>query len=195
MKLARRSPPGLAALVLAGCSEAQNNGQNSLDPKGADAEKIHNLFTPVAIIAILVGIFIIRRDHLRRGAVPVPAEGKNENPKQVHGNTKLEIGWTIIPALLLAVIAVPTVGTIFDLAEAPPDDALQVTVVGKQWWWEFQYTDAKVVTANELIIPVDRPVALKLKACDQGHVQRDPQLLGARARRATRTSCPGAPTR
>ena len=42
--------------------------------------------------------------------------GKNDNPKQVHGNTRLEIGWTIVPALLLAVVAVPTISTIFDLA-------------------------------------------------------------------------------
>ena len=57
-------------------------------------------------------------------------------------------------------IAVPTVGTIFDLAEEPPADALEVTVVGKQWWWEFQYPDAKVVTANELVIPTGREVAV-----------------------------------
>ena len=80
----------------------------------------------------------------------------NENPKQIHGNTRLEIGWTIIPALLLAVIAVPTVGTIFDLAEDPGRDALQVTVVGKQWWWEFEYPDAKVVTATSC---TSRPAA------------------------------------
>ena len=125
----------LAVLVLAGCSEAQNNRQNSLDPKGPDAEKINNLFTPVAIIAILVGIFII----LATIYVAVRFRyrpGKNESPKQVHGNTRLEIGWTIVPALLLAVIAVPTVGTIFDLAEparrrrAPGDGGRQAVVVG-----------------------------------------------------------------
>lgn len=175
---------GLTSIVLAGCSEAQNNGQNALDPKGPDAEKINNLFTPVAIIAILVGIFITVATvyvAIRFRYRP----GKNENPKQVHGNTRLEIGWTLVPALLLAVIAVPTVGTIFDLAEAPPDDALQVTVVGKQWWWEFQYTDADVVTANELVIPVDRPVDLRLKACDQGscnviHSFWVPELAGTK---------------
>src|ERR1700741_2369922 len=116
---------------LAGCSQAQDNGQNALDPHGADAEKITNLFTPVAIVAILVGIFIIAATifvAVRFRYRP----GKNENPKQTHGNSRLEITWTIIPALLLAVIAVPTVGTIFDLAEPPADNALQVTVVGKQ---------------------------------------------------------------
>ena len=92
--------------------------------------------------------------------------GKNENPKQIHGNTKLEIGWTIVPALILAVIAVPTVSTIFDLAKDPGPSALQVTVEGKQWWWQFSYPDQKVVTADELVIPAGRPVKVHLTACD-----------------------------
>ncbi|MET0627398.1 MAG: cytochrome c oxidase subunit II [Acidimicrobiia bacterium] len=154
-----------ATLALAGCSEAENNKQNPLDPHGADAEKINNLFTPVLILAIAVGIFIIAATIFVALKFRY-REGTNENPKQVHGNSRLEIGWTIIPALLLAVIAVPTVGTIFDLAEAPASDALEVTVIGKQWWWEFQYPSAKVFTANELHIPVGRDVAVKLKACD-----------------------------
>jgi cytochrome c oxidase subunit 2 len=83
----------------------------------------------------------------------------------VHGNTRLEIGWTVLPALLLAIIAVPTVATIFDLAENPGPKALQVNVEGKQWWWQFSYPDAKVVTADELIIPAGRAVNLKLTAC------------------------------
>jgi cytochrome c oxidase subunit 2 len=174
----------LALVVLAGCSQAENNHQNSLDPHGADAEKINNLFTPVAIIAILVGIFILCATvfvALRFRYRP----GKNENPKQTHGNSRLEITWTIIPALLLAIIAVPTVGTIFDLAKPPAADALQVTVVGKQWWWEFKYPDQNVVTANELHIPVGRDIAIKLTACDQGqcnviHSFWVPELSGTR---------------
>src|SRR5262245_24160240 len=112
----------LALVVLAGCSQAQNNEQNALDPHGEDAEKINNLFTPVLIIAIIVGIFII-------GATIYVAirfryrAGKNENPKQTHGNSRLEITWTLIPAVLLAAIAVPTVGTIFDLSEGPAENA------------------------------------------------------------------------
>ncbi|MEX1009197.1 MAG: cytochrome c oxidase subunit II [Acidimicrobiia bacterium] len=153
------------SLVLAGCSEVKNNRQNALQPKGHDAKTINNLFWPIAIIAIVVGILIIVatvyfaiRFRYR--------EGVNDNPKQIHGNTRLELGWTIVPALLLAVIAVPTISTIFDLADQPDADALQVTVVGKQWWWQFEYTDAKVVTADELVIPTGRKVHLELKACE-----------------------------
>ena len=152
-------------VVLAGCSEVKNNGQNSLQPKGPQAQKIDNLFTPILVIAIIVGIAII----IATVVLAVKFRyrpGKNENPKQIHGNTKLEIGWTILPALLLAIIAVPTVATIFDLAENPGPSALQVSVEGKQWWWQFSYPEEKVVTADELIIPTGRDVFVKLNACD-----------------------------
>ena len=106
------------ALVLAACSEVKNNGQNSLEPKGPQAQKIYDLFVPILIIAIVVGIAIIVATVFLALKFR-HKKGTNENPKQVHGNTRLEIGWTIIPALILAVIAVPTVATIFDLAENP----------------------------------------------------------------------------
>lgn len=153
------------ALVLAACSGVQNNRQNSLEPKGPQAQKIYDLFVPILIISIVVGVAVIVATVVL--AVKFRHRpGKNENPKQIHGNTKLEIGWTILPALLLAIIAVPTVATIFDLAENPGPQALQVTVEGKQWWWQFSYPDAKVVTADEMVIPTGRDVYLHLTACD-----------------------------
>ncbi len=153
------------ALVLAGCSGVQNNGQNSLEPKSSQADKIYNLFSPIAMIAIAVGIAVIVATLVL--AIKFRYRpGKNENPKQIHGNTRLEIGWTILPALLLAIIAVPTVATIFDLAQNPGPSALQVTVEGKQWWWQFSYPGAKVVTADEMVIPTGRDVFLHLTACD-----------------------------
>jgi cytochrome c oxidase subunit II len=153
------------ALVLAACSEVKNNGQNSLEPKSPQAQKIDNLFVPILIIAIIVGIAIMAATIFLAIKFRYK-KGKNENPKQIHGNTRLEIGWTILPALLLAIIAVPTVATIFDLAENPGASALQVNVEGKQWWWQFSYPDAKVVTADEMVIPTGRDVFLHLRACD-----------------------------
>jgi cytochrome c oxidase subunit II len=150
-------------LLLVGCS-AENNGQDSLNPKGPSAHKIDDLFNPIFWISVVVGVFVL-------GAIVVAAirfryrPGKNENPKQIHGSTPLEIGWTIAPALLLAVVAVFTIRTIFDLAEKPAD-ALTVTAVGKQWWWEFKYPDQKIVTADELIIPAGKQVRVNLSSCD-----------------------------
>jgi cytochrome c oxidase subunit 2 len=156
---------GLSSLLLAACS-AEDNGQNSLKPEGPQAHKIYNLFTPVFFISVVVGVFVL-------GAVVVFAlrfryrPGKNENPKQIHGSTPLEIGWTIVPALILAVVAVPTIITIFDLSKEPTGDVVNVTAVGKQWWWEFKYPEQDVVTANELVIPAGRPVRVNLTACDE----------------------------
>jgi cytochrome c oxidase subunit II len=156
---------GLSSLLLAACS-AEDNGQNSLKPEGPQAHKIYNLFTPVFFISVVVGVFVL-------GAVVVFAlrfryrPGKNENPKQIHGSTPLEIGWTIVPALILAVVAVPTIITIFDLSKEPTGDVVNVTAVGKQWWWEFKYPKQDVVTANELVIPAGRPVRVNLTACDE----------------------------
>jgi cytochrome c oxidase subunit 2 len=159
------------ALVLAACSteSGPENGQNTLRPKGPEAQKIDNLFTPIFWIAVGVGVFIcvatvfvaVRYRHRK---------GSDDRPKQIHGNTPLEIGWTLLPALILAVIAVPTVSVIFDLAEEPADP-LEVTVVGKQWWWQFDYPkqpgiDGKIVTANELHVPTGRDVFVDLTACD-----------------------------
>ena len=154
-----------ASVALAGCSTIQNNRQNSLEPKGSASNTINNLFWPIGIVAALIGVLVL-------GGVVYCAirfryrPGKNENPKQVHGSTKLEIGWTLVPALILAAVAVPTVSTIFKLNENPGPAALQVKVVGKQWWWQFDYKDANIVTADELVIPTKRDVHVSLTACD-----------------------------
>ena len=156
---------GLSSLLFAACS-AEDNGQNSLKPEGPQADKIDRLFIPVFWISVVIGVLVL-------GAVVVFAlrfryrSGKNENPKQIHGSTPLEIGWTIVPALILAVVAVPTIITIFDLNKEPTGDVVNVTAIGKQWWWEFKYPEQDVITANELVIPAGRPVRVNLTACDE----------------------------
>jgi len=100
-------------------------------------------------------------------------------PKQVHGNTKLEIIWTVIPVLILAFIAVPTVRTIFDLAREP-EDALKIEVIGHQWWFEYKYPDYGITTANVLVIPSDRPVRLEMWSNDVLHNYWVPKLNGKR---------------
>src|SRR5262249_4622176 len=110
----------LLAAVLVACSteSGPDNHQNSLRPEGRYAKKIDHLFTPVFWTAVVVGVLVI-------GAVVFVAvryrvrRGEDVRPKQTHGNTRLEIGWTIVPAVILLVIAVPTVSTIFSLSKAP----------------------------------------------------------------------------
>jgi cytochrome c oxidase subunit 2 len=155
------------ALVLASCGNdsGPSNGQSALRPAGPNAQKILDLTRPFFWIAVLVGvgvlvgtIYVALRFRVRKG--------ETREPVQSHGNSALEISWTIIPALILAVMAVPTVATVFDLAKKPTGaDVVHVTVSARQWWWQFTYTDKDngVVTANELHIPVNQPVYLSLQ--------------------------------
>ena len=159
----------LTLAILAGCT-GPSNGQNTLKPAGEEAQKIDDLFTFVMVIVALV--FILVTVGTIVAAVKFRARpGRDDRPKQTHGNTALEVGWTLLPAVILAVVAVPTVSLIFQLNDPAEKGALEVTAVGKQWWWQFDYPaqskgDAQVVTANELHVPVGREVKMTLRACD-----------------------------
>jgi cytochrome c oxidase subunit 2 len=169
----------LLALVLAACGTG--GAQDSLSPASERASNIDGLFRLTLIIGAVVFVLV-------QGAIIYTAikfrRRKGEEPrpvKQIHGNTKLEIAWTIAPALILAGLAVPTVQTIFENAEKPVD-AIEITVTGHQWWWEYEYTDLGVVTANELHIPVGKDIFLTLTA-DVGDVIHSfwvPRLSGKR---------------
>lgn len=101
-------------------------------------------------------------------------------PQHVHGNTTLEITWTVIPFLILIVIAIPTVRAIFKTQAQARADALQVEVIGHQWWWEFRYPQYGIVTANELYLPLGRTVNFALKTQDVIHSFWVPALAGKR---------------
>jgi cytochrome c oxidase subunit 2 len=102
------------------------------------------------------------------------------DPEHVHGNTTLEITWTVIPLLILILIGIPTVKTIFKTQATARGDALQVEVIGHQWWWEFRYPQYNVVTANELYLPLGRTVNFTLKTNDVIHSFWVPALAGKR---------------
>lgn len=105
----------------------------------------------------------------------------SEVPSQVHGFTALEIAWTLVPAAILFFIAIPTVRTVFLIQGAPPgDDPLEITVIGHQWWWEFQYPELGFVTANELHLPVGRTANLTLTSADVIHSFWVPRIGGKR---------------
>jgi cytochrome c oxidase subunit 2 len=102
------------------------------------------------------------------------------DPKPVHGNTTLEILWTAIPAVILIFIAIPTVRTIFATQAKAAPDALQIEVVGHQWWWEFRYPEYGITTANEIYLPKGRTVNFALTTVDVLHSFWVPQLGGKR---------------
>ncbi|MEX2324651.1 MAG: cytochrome c oxidase subunit II [Nitriliruptoraceae bacterium] len=160
-----RSLPGalLAALALAGCGDV---GQSALDPAGPYAQAPHDLIIPVAIIALVVFVFVQGLVIYTSWRFRQREDDDGSLPKQVHGNTKLEVIWTVIPALILAAIAVPTVRAVFETMAEPDGDHLVIEVIGHRWWFEYYYPDYDIYTANELVIPVGTSVRLQMTAAD-----------------------------
>src|SRR5205823_4262489 len=95
-----------------------------------------------------------------------------------HGSARLELGWTIAPALLPGIVGITTLSTIFSINRKPTGNVLNVSVTGHQWWWEYQYPGLNVTTANELHIPVGRPVYIRLTSKDVIHNFWPPKLAG-----------------
>ena len=171
----------LLVVVAAGC--ASDAPLDTLDPKGPEAQSIDNLLLPVMLIAGVVFLFVelgivylvVRFRRRKR-------DDDSELPSQTHGNLVLELGWTILPAVILAFVAVGTLTTLFDIDDEP-EDALEIDVVGQQWWWDFQYdVDGDGTydfrTANEMIIPAGEPVNLDITSMDVIHSFWIPALNG-----------------
>ena len=169
----------------------QNGGKplTTLSPQGPSSSSIQSLLIPVVVIAgivfliIEVGALLISwKFRARKG------EADDEFPSQTHGNTVLEIGWTILPALILAGIAVGTVMTIIDLNKKEPD-SIKIQVAGQQWWWQYKYDlngdgtfdgTGDITTATEMVIPAGRPIELTVTSNDVIHSFWIPALNGKR---------------
>ncbi|HET7487685.1 MAG TPA: cytochrome c oxidase subunit II [Acidimicrobiales bacterium] len=166
------------AFLAVGCADKGSSlPQDALDPQGSVAKQINNLAMPVFVVAGIV--FVLVETLLVVAALKFRRRSDDEAPVQVHGNARLELTWTVLPALTLAVIGIFTVGTIIDINKIPKGpDVLEVTVVGHQWWWEFDYPGKHIKTANELHIPIDTQVAVTLKSADVIHSFWPPKLAG-----------------
>jgi cytochrome c oxidase subunit 2 len=184
--LLRRAPhPRIGALasiaILAACGGAERFPQTSLDPRSDYAQQIDGLQDLTIYLAVAVGVVVFAV--LAYILVHFRYQPDAPQPQQVHGNTRLELTWTLIPAVLIAIIAVPTVRTIFATQQDAPEGALTVDVNAFQWWWEFRYPLANgdtVVTANEVHVEVGRPVELRLRSRDVIHSFWIPQMGGKR---------------
>lgn len=166
----------LGALGLAGCGRYP---QSTFTPAGIVAKVELQLFElglwvviPIGLFVFGVLIYIVWRFRAR--------PGDDEVPLQVSGNGKLEVGWTVAFILILAVITVPNLKDTFFAGDQPAASAnpLYVTVTGHQFWWQMTYPDQHVVTANELHIPVGRPVDVSLTSVDVIHAFWVPALGG-----------------
>jgi cytochrome c oxidase subunit 2 len=163
---------------------AQGSIPTTLAPASTPAHQIYDL--SIFVVAITGGIFLVVGGLLAitlfrfRTRKSDPAG----EPAQIYGSTQIELAWTVIPILIVIVLFLATARIIFGIEDAPkPKTALDVTVIGHQFWWEFQYPKYGVVTANELHIPVSsgaKPEVtfLKLTSADVNHSFWVPQLAG-----------------
>ena len=168
--------PAVAAVALTACNASY---PNSIFHSNTDFNRDVGVLWTV-LIWLGTAVFIFVEAILLYAIFRFRRRSENDRPEHVHGNTTLEILWTAIPALVLVIIAVPTVRTIFKTQAKAKADALQVEVIGHQWWWEFRYPQYKITTANELYLPVGRTVNFTLKTQDVLHSFWIPQMGGKR---------------
>ena len=116
-----------------------------------------------------VGIFAVVALGLIVAIIRFRALPGHSAQHDMHGHTGLELGWTLAPAIILALISVPTIRTIFRSQAPAAANALQIKVVGHQWWWEFQYPTLGITTANEIHLPVGRTANFELTSADVIH--------------------------
>lgn len=163
-------------LVLAACGRED---LSTLNPQGPVAEEQFGLMklsiTIMAIVVIVVfaiSFYVIVRFRRRPGDKTIP--------KQVEGNHKLEIIWTVIPIILLIILGVPTVQSVFNLSKdySKDPEAVKVIVTAHQYWWEFEYPELGIKTAQELVIPTGKTIAIQAKTADVLHSFWIPSLAG-----------------
>ncbi|QHS22128.1 cytochrome c oxidase subunit II [Virgibacillus sp. MSP4-1] len=177
---------GGLALVLSGCG---NPYLSALQPKGEGSDMIMDLMILsivimlfVFLVVMAIYVFVLVKFRQKKGQ-------EDYIPKQVEGNRVLETIWTVIPIILLLILAVPTVQYTFALSDTTPEtpegeeaenaeEALWIDVTGKQFWWNFDYRDKNVQTSQDLYIPTDRRVYIKLSSGDVIHSFWVPAISG-----------------
>jgi len=178
-RLAAAAPLMAAALALAGCA-ASEPPMTTLAPKSDLAQWIYDLMVEVTAWDALIFLIVVVAFTLAVFFFSTRV-GEAAPPSSVASDLALEAAWTIGPALVVLMISIPTVRTIFrSQPPVPPAGSLEVKVIAHQWWWEFHYAGSGIATANELHIPVGRPIRLALQSADVIHSFWVPQLGGKR---------------
>jgi cytochrome c oxidase subunit 2 len=165
------------ALLCAGAAAAAPGGLGPPDPETDSGEAISDLYWAVVAVCAVVFVavesalvlFVIR--FRRRRGTPEDAEGP-----QIHGNTRIEIIWTIIPSLILVAIAVFTF-TRIPSVEAKGSDEVRIRVEAHQFYWQYVYPNG-AISLDELRVPVGRTVTLELITHDVNHSWWVPALTG-----------------
>jgi cytochrome c oxidase subunit II len=147
-------------------------------PASTPARSIFGL--SLFVLAICAVIFVVVGSLLAYAVVKYRRRTNDDGrePAQVYGSNQIEIAWTVIPVLIVVVMFMATARVIANVQRGVPDNAVHITVIGHQFWWEYRYSDSKVVTANELHVPSGIPTELKLLSADTDHSFWVPRLAG-----------------
>jgi len=189
LRVAASSLVAALALLLPAPALAQPDGPPSAltpaSPASSAIADLHNvvLLIAVAVFVVVEGLIVVAAFRFRRK----PSD--TGEPAQIHGNTRLELAWTIAPALIVVALFVLTLRSQATIdATAFSDDPgvpITVDVIGHQWWWEFRYPDLGILaegkpiaTAGELVIPVGRAIDLRVSSVDVIHSFWVPELNG-----------------
>ena len=162
-------------VFLSGCGE---DYLSTLKPSGPVGKEQFNILmlavTIMTLVVVVVSVlYIVAFIKFRRSKV-----GENVIPKQVEGSHTLEVIWTVIPIVLLLILAVPVLTATYKFADVAGMDkvdakgnptALTVNVTAKLYWWEFEYPNEGIVTSQELVVPTGEKVYFNLKAADVKH--------------------------
>jgi len=166
----------LLMLVLSACGRED---LSTLNPQGPVAQEQLSLMkisitmmSLVVIVVFAICIIVLIKFRRRKGDTTIP--------KQVEGSHKLEIIWTVIPIIILVILAVPTLKSVFNLSKdySKDPEALQVIVTAHQYWWEFSYPELGITTAQELVVPTDRVISIQAATADVLHSFWIPSLAG-----------------
>ncbi len=157
---------------------------NIFAPISTPAQSIFDL--SLFVLLVTAAVFVVVFSLLVYAVVKFRkrSSADDREPAQVYGSTQLEMAWTVIPILIVVVLFLATTRVILGIQNAPePRNAVEVTVVGHQFWWEYRYPSLHVVTANELHIPVSgpeqpTPTFLTLLSADTDHSFWVPRLAG-----------------
>ena len=163
------------ALALAGCAA---HPQSTLEPQSDYAQQVQDLFILTCVFAAFV--FVVVAGLLLYAVLRYRGRPGDARPALLMGHRNLEIAWTAAPVIILLIIAVPTFRLIFSSGSPAPADAMQVTAIGHQWWFEFKYPEQGIVSPNELHLVVNRPVNIALQSADVMHSFWVPKLAGKR---------------
>lgn len=164
--------------MAAGCTQLANPAapQTTVFPSSDYGSMIQRLYELIFWMAVVV--FLGVEGFLLYTIVRYRRRREDELPLQTHGNLRVEVAWTVLPSIVLLVIAIPSISTIFASDAIPGTASQRVRVVGHQWWWEFEYPDLGVVTANELHLPLGQTARLEMEAADVVHSFWVPKMGG-----------------